>query len=131
MAHQVPIATGAIHHAALNCREVPRAVAFYTDVLGFHEIPRPGFDFDGAWLDRAGCNVTLHLIHDPRNDPPREQINSRVHHLAFRVADIDATMEVLRRHEVRFIEKPLVDFGYRRVFLHDPDGNVIELGEWP
>lgn len=118
------------NHAALNTRDVERAVTFYRDVLGFREVPRPGFSFHGSWLYRDGLGMVLHLIHDADLSPPRERIESRKSHLAFR-ADVDAARMVLRQNGVEFIERTLPDHGYRQLFFHDPDGNVIELGEWP
>ncbi len=125
------IPTGPINHAALNCRDVARSVAFYRDLLGFREIPRPGFDFDGAWLYREGAGVTIHLIQDAKFDPPRDRIDTRKSHLAFSIPDAAHAAAVLRKAGVEFIDRPLVDLGYQRVFLMDPDGNVLELGEWP
>lgn len=29
------------------------------------------------------------------------------------------------------IERVLPEYGYRQLFFNDPDGNNIELGEWP
>ncbi len=125
------IPTGPINHAALNCRDVPRSVAFYRDLLGFQEVPRPGFDFDGAWLYRREARVMIHLIRDAHFDPPRDKIDTRKSHLAFTVPDASHAAAVLRAAGVEFIDRPLVDYGYQRVFCFDPDGNVLELGEWP
>jgi catechol 2,3-dioxygenase-like lactoylglutathione lyase family enzyme len=47
------------------------------------------------------------------------------------VADYDRAVAQLREHGVSFVERVLPDYGYRQVFFHDPDQNVIELGEWP
>lgn len=125
-----PIETLRFNHAALNTRDLQRSVAFYCNVLGFHEVPRPGFSFAGSWLYRDGLGMVLHLIHDAEFNPPCDRIESRKNHLAFR-ADVDLARERLRQHGVPFIERTLPDRGYRQLFLHDPDGNVIELGEWP
>src|SRR5687767_4947344 len=47
----VPFAAARIDHAAVVVTDVARAVAFYRDVLGLTEVPRPPtFDFPGAWL---------------------------------------------------------------------------------
>ena len=37
----------------------------------------------------------------------------------------------LAAHGVRYVEHVLPTYGYRQVFFHDPDGNTLELGEWP
>jgi len=71
------------------------------------------------------------LIHDDRFTPPEDRTNTRRAHLAFRVADIDAAKATLTAHGIRPIERRLPDYGYRQLFFHDPDGNLLELGEWP
>lgn len=125
------IEVGRFNHASLNTTNVPRAVLFYTSVLGFHEVPRPSFSFQGSWLYCEGLGMMLHLIHDERFPSPIESLETRRHHLAFRVDDIDRTRQLLAEHQVEFVERKLPDFGYRQIFFHDPDRNVIELGEWP
>lgn len=126
-----PIPTGRFNHATLNCRQVARSVDFYIGVLGFRQAPRPSFSFPGAWLYRDGLGMMLHLNEDPHFNPPRDTINSRKSHLAFRVEDIDATVDLLGEHGVECVVKTLPDHGYRQIFFLDPDGNVLELGEWP
>jgi glyoxylase I family protein len=125
-----PIETQRFNHAAINARDLGRSVEFYCQVLGFHEIPRPGFSFAGSWLYRDGLGMVLHLIEDANFNPPRDTIDSRKNHLAFR-ADVDIAREGLCQHGVPFVERVLPDHGYRQLFFHDPSGNVIELGEWP
>ena len=43
------IAIHSLHHVSLVVQDLARAKAFYGDVLGLQELPRPPFDFDGAW----------------------------------------------------------------------------------
>ena len=126
-----PIPIARFNHAALNSIDVAASVAFYTEVLGFYEVPRPGFSFAGSWLYSDGLGMMLHLIHDQRFEPSFTRDNTRRHHLAFRVDDIDRTLAQLAEHKVEVIHRRLPDYGYRQLFIHDPDGNLIELGEWP
>lgn len=125
------IDVGPFNHAALNTRDVAASVRFYVEVLGFHEVPRPGFSFAGSWLYREGLGMMLHLIHDERFLSPQPSVETRRHHLAFRVEDFDEAKRRIAAHGVAFVERTLPDHGYRQMFFHDPDGNVIELGEWP
>ncbi|WP_442481799.1 VOC family protein [Aeoliella sp. SH292] len=126
-----PIPLARFNHAALNASDVDASIRFYTQVLGFYEVPRPGFSFAGSWLYSDGLGMMLHLIHDERFVPIATRDNTRRSHLAFRVEDIDLTLELLAQHDIPVIQRRLPDFGYRQLFLHDPDGNLIELGEWP
>lgn len=126
-----PIPVARFNHAAINASDVDASVAFYTQVLGFFEVPRPSFSFNGSWLYSDGLGMMLHLIHDGRFEPIATRDNTRRSHLAFRVEDIDRTLELLAEQEIPVIERRLPDYGYRQLFIHDPDGNLIELGEWP
>ncbi len=122
---------GPFNHAALNTRDLAASVRFYVEVLGFHEVPRPGFSFAGSWLYRDGLGMMLHLIEDQRFLVEKTNIETRGHHLAFRVDDFDEARKRITSHGIEFVERKLPDHGYRQMFFHDPDGNVIELGEWP
>lgn len=134
--------TARFNHAAINCNDKDQSVRFYSQVLGFREVPRPAFSFVGSWLYRDGLGMMLHLIQTDAIDPPLagpavEQaeadaaINSRIRHLAFRVTDVDLALERLDAHGVEYVAKRLPTYGYRQVFFKDPDGNLIEVGEWP
>ena len=125
------IEVGPFNHAALNTRDVAASVRFYTQVLGFHEVPRPSFSFGGSWLYREGLGMMLHLIHDEQFVDSTPAIETRRHHLAFRVDDFDDAKQKMAVHGIACVERKLPDYGYRQLFFHDPDGNVIELGEWP
>lgn len=125
------ISIARFNHAALNASDVEASICFYTQVLGFYEVPRPGFSFAGSWLYSEGLGMMLHLIQDERFVPIATRDNTRRSHLAFRVEDIDLTLKLLAEHGVPVIQRRLPDYGYRQLFLHDPDGNLIELGEWP
>ena len=126
-----PIAIARFNHAAINASDVDASIAFYTGVLGFYQVPRPSFSFAGSWLYSDGLGMMLHLIHDARFEPITARDNTRRSHLAFRVADIEQTLELLAEHDLPVIQRTLPDHGYRQLFVHDPDGNLIELGEWP
>lgn len=124
---------GMMNHVALPTADPDRGARFYVEVLGFVATPRPAFSFGGAWLMRGASGVMIHLIHDETGREVRGvgPINTRGPHLALQVDDYDAAVAGLRRHGVTFVERTLPDYGYRQVFFQDPDGNVIELGEWP
>jgi glyoxylase I family protein len=121
-----------MNHVALPTADPVLAARFYCDVLGFTETPRPSFSFRGSWLLCRDVGVMIHLIHDAAFQPPvDEPINTRHGHLAIRVDDYDLAIRQLRDHGVEFVQRVLPDYGYRQVFFRDPDGNVLELGEWP
>ena len=122
---------GRMDHVALPTSDAARGERFYCDVLGFHTVPRPSFSFDGRWLVHDSVGVMLHLIHNTDLAGKAGTINSMRGHFAIRCADINAAIAVLRERGVEFVERRLPDYGYRQLFIQDPDGNVLELGEWP
>jgi len=96
---------------------------FYVGVLGLKEIPKPKtFDFVALWFD-VGNGQTLHLLQKPRPDTRSPR------HFAFVVPDAKAARDHFRAHGVSIAETgpiPHCD----RFFVHDPDGNRIELIQW-
>ena len=129
----LPILT--LHHVSLPVTDVARAKQFYGGVLELEELPRPLFDFDGAWY-RVG-DRQLHLIHDPHATfRVGRGVDTRDIHLAIRVASFRAAIEHLRArgykpeatdelHRTR--EQPNARAGFPQVYLMDPDRNLIEI----
>jgi catechol 2,3-dioxygenase-like lactoylglutathione lyase family enzyme len=109
-----------IHHVSLNVSDTARALAFYRDVLGLQQLPRPDLGIGGAWLD-AGNGRQIHLIE--ANVP-----GDLGQHVAFRVDDLDGVIAALR--DSGFAVPDAVPVGKTRIrqtFLADPDGNRLEL----
>src|ERR1700724_1953019 len=105
-----------LHHVSINVSDVPAARAFYVGVLGLTErADRPGFSFDGAWLDAGSQQV--HLIE--ADVPP-----SLGQHFALALTDLDAAVAELRGRGVAVTEPVTVGRG-RQAFLTDPAGNRI------
>jgi catechol 2,3-dioxygenase-like lactoylglutathione lyase family enzyme len=109
--------------------DLAKARRFYGDLLGLQEIPRPAFDFPGAWYALGG-GLSLHVIvKDDLAARPVEahRFDIKDPHFALLVDDADATFERLSR-----IGRPVHDFlstptGLRQLFVHDDDGNMIEF----
>ena len=109
-----------IHHVSLNVTDTERALGFYRDVLGLAVLPRPDFSFGGAWLD-AGNGRQIHLI---EADVPADLGQ----HMAFRVSDIDAAVEMLREQGIEVGDpRPVGGTTIMQTFVSDPDGNRIEF----
>ncbi len=122
---------GHFNHIALMTCDAVRCAQFYCNVLGFRLAQRPAFPFEGRWLYRAEAGVMIHLIEDKKFRPPTEPMNTRSHHFAMQSSDVSVDLQLLAEHGVETVERVLPDHGYRQVFFRDPDGNVIEIGEWP
>ena len=108
---------------AMPVGEEDRARAFYMDVLGFDEIPKPPelAKRGGAWF-RAG-KVQLHLGVEAGFRPARKA------HPAFVVSDLDSVLTKVQQagFETNTSQPPLG--GFRRGHVFDPFGNRIELME--
>jgi catechol 2,3-dioxygenase-like lactoylglutathione lyase family enzyme len=111
-----------IDHVSVIITDVERSRRFYCDLLGLKEIARPRtFDFVVVWFDLG--NQQLHLLLKDRPDTlsPR--------HFALRVADIGEARTYFRERGVPIDETTPIP-GADRFFIHDPDGNRIEIIQW-
>ena len=113
------------NHISLHVSDVEKSVHFYTQLLGMKQVPRPDFDFDGAWIS-MGNGLTLHLIAGKNYEP---QAGNRSNHFAFTYPDINALEKEFAGKGVEiFTNKIRVD-GIRQMFIKDPDGYYIEFNE--
>ena len=114
-----------IHHVAIGVTDLERARRFYADGLALEEIPRPAFDFDGAWF-RAGPQQ-IHLIVRPEVAPRGGTLETRGAHLALRVRSYRETLDHLRALGIPSLDRPRNKTPWPQIYVSDPDGNVIEL----
>lgn len=108
---------------AMPAGQEDQARAFYVDLLGFIEIPKPAelLKRGGAWFQSYG--VQLHLGVEADFRPARKA------HPAFLVSDLDSFADKVKEagYETDTSQPPLE--GYKRVHVFDPFGNRIELME--
>ena len=127
----------AIHHVALGATDLERSRQFYREILRLEEIPRPPFDFPGAWF-AAGPSQQLHLIVHPQSTfRTGKELDTRDGHFAVRVASYRQTVEFLRSKGYRegaadlqfqqMILQPHATAGFPQIYILDPDRNVIEI----
>jgi len=112
-----------LNHVALLVSDVGRSCEFYLHVMKLEPIPRPAFDFPGAWF-RLGTNQELHLI-----GGRTEQIVSgnRSNHLALLTDDLVEWEQHFANVRADFQPRKLRPDGAEQIFLRDPDGHAIEL----
>jgi catechol 2,3-dioxygenase-like lactoylglutathione lyase family enzyme len=121
-------------HLSLGTPDLPRAVAFYTEVLGLevaHEFRNDKGERYGVFI-HAGSGSFIELFNDDRaadDHAADHAVVGRFRHFCLEVADIHGAAERLARlgHSTP-IRRGRTD-GILQLFLHDPDGNMIELQE--
>ena len=86
-----------LNHVAIHVADMERSNAFYRDVLRLEPMPRPAFDFPGAWF-RLGLSQELHLI--GRRGPVALMDGNN--HFALRVEDIAAWQKHLEQAGAEF-----------------------------
>jgi catechol 2,3-dioxygenase-like lactoylglutathione lyase family enzyme len=116
-----------LHHVSLAVTDLDRARRFYCDVLGLREIPRPAFDFPGAWFELGDRQLHLIVHTVPRSLRGTTEIDPRDGHFAIRVRSHGETLAHLQDHEVAFRDSPRNATPWEQIHITDPDGNVIEL----
>ena len=138
-------------HVCITCRDLDTSIRFY-ETLGL-KIIEPIRELDEDTLARAmqlprGHLKVLHLA------PPEATSNMfidlvqwldpsstgeaypglnhvGINRLAFRVSDIDATVEALQERGISFLTQKAQSFGQiRTIVTTDPDGVFIQLLEW-
>jgi catechol 2,3-dioxygenase-like lactoylglutathione lyase family enzyme len=111
-----------LNHAIIWVKDVPRALRFYQDGLGFRVIEAmPGY----ARLrsSRGGATLALHATNDRKPPPGTRQVV-----LYFETPRLTETCQRLIRRGVRFDQMPRrMPWGWDHAYLRDPDGHEISL----
>lgn len=127
-----------IGHVHLKVADMERAVAFYTDILGFQVVARMGNS--AAFLSAGGYHHHIGLnVWESKNGAPPPRGTTGLYHFAILLPSRIALAQTLRR---------LLNAGWRidgaadhgvseAIYFRDPDQNGIEIycdrprSEWP
>lgn len=124
------------HHISLTTKDLPRAIGFYENVLGFKRVTRPPFKLDGAWLQNG--TLEIHLIDlalgSFRNS---NAVSSDDVHFAIRITDFESLVSRLAQfgyveglaedNGKRIIIKRSSMAGYHQLYIMDEDRHLIEI----
>jgi glyoxylase I family protein len=125
------------HHVGLTVTDIERAQRWYVDALGLDVVL--AFDLPGGvrgvmLRNDAGAGVELFEVPGAaagvrHADPPTAMRTTGFGHVGFEVDDLDAAHARLVEAGATSVWEPrqAPEPGRRMAFVHDPDGNLIEL----
>lgn len=144
MSQPPPVAVQSFSHVCIGVSDIEASVAFYTAVLGMDVV----FDvaLEGAALAAVtggaaqkgrmvggligAAMVELMWLGAVPGSPSGPHLGYT--NISFRIENLDATYESVRRHHPDVRAEPPVDIGgVRMFFIYDPDGTPLELLELP
>ena len=126
----MPVAAFRVHGVRYQTRDVTRAVAFYTQHLGFELKHQQGDAFANV-----SCRGTDVLLSGPESSGARPLPNGRQqepggwNRLVLAVDDLASVVANMKDRGLTFRSDIVVGPGGKQIQLLDPDGNPIELFE--
>jgi glyoxylase I family protein len=127
-----------LHHVTAITRDLERTTAFYRDVLGLALVREESNPDDPQarhfWFgDAEGSAGTLVSFLEYPELEAQPAGGSSLHHFALAVSsgeELDAWVDYLRSRDVECTD--VLDRGrFRSIYLHDPDGRVVEIASAP
>ncbi len=123
-----------LNHFLVAADDLEATRKFYVDVLGLEEGFRPPFDFAGHWIylgDRAVVHLADHRDYldkvDHVRDGSADAATGPIDHIAFEATGLQDMVETLAKHGVPARHRKVPDVNLHQVFVHDPNGVLIEL----
>ncbi len=117
-------------HVAIKAADLPATIAFYREVLGLAEVPRPPFGFPGAWLGIPGGEALIHLYagERARNADGSVSVGSAaIDHVSLWARGHEAQRARFAAFGLPYRSQPVPATGLAQLFVFDPNGVLIEL----
>lgn len=129
-------------HLGIAVRNIDDALPLYLDVLGGKLIDRYISDVTGVEVHVAALqlgSMHIELLEPTNRESPvarfMRQKGPGVHHVAYRVDNLDRAIEEAKSKGIRFYEETLRinARGRRLIYMHlaSTSGTIIELCEYP
>jgi catechol 2,3-dioxygenase-like lactoylglutathione lyase family enzyme len=115
-----------LDHWNVYCKDLKATVRFYERYVGLKDGDRPPFNFPGAWL-YAGEKPILHLVSETGR---KDHGSGAIDHVAINCENIRGTIAQLKKDKMPFEGRKVPARPLQQVFVHDPDGVMIELNFW-
>lgn len=112
-----------LDHINIRTTDVEALTRFYEEMLGLERGYRPPFQSRGMWI-YGGERPLVHLVEaseEPRQEAPR------INHFAFRATGLRDFLARIEKEGLPHTVNVVPESRQTQVFLHDPDGNRIEM----
>jgi lactoylglutathione lyase len=118
-------------YVGIRVTDLQRSIDFYTKVLGMKvagrsKIPQTIGETVGLQSEKDGFVLELNYYEENSPHNTKYVVGEGLDHLAFKVADLDKTLEETRSAGHRTILEMKADGG-RWAYIEDPDGIWIEV----
>ena len=121
-----------VGHLALKVRDLDKSLNFWRDRVGFQEMHRLKRDNGDTWLVYLRITDTqfLELFPGAATDIAPDEDANGVLHICLDIEDLDVEISRLEKAGIKIVSpiKGGID-NNRGAWIHDPDGNRIELME--
>jgi len=120
----------------LQVFDMPTAIRFYRDILGFQLVVTSGGGEQSDWvlLRRDGIELMLNTAYEADVRPATPDAARIASHadigLFFGCADLDSAYEHFRSQGVQVRPPRVADYGMRQLYVTDPDGYILCF-QWP
>jgi glyoxylase I family protein len=124
----------------LQVFDMPTALAFYCDVLGFEvvshadNVPGPSREFGWCLLRRKGTELMLNTAYDEGERPEAPDPARVAAHgdtcIYFGWEDLDGLYAELREKGVKLNAPKVAPYGMKQLYVTDPDGFGLCF-QWP
>src|SRR5262245_48367441 len=114
--------------ALLQVYDMPTAIRFYRDALGFEVTHKSqeGERFDWALLRLGDAEIMLNTQYEEDSRPDKRNPMHAVAHgdtcLYFGCPDVDGASRHLRAHGIDVDGPTVAPYGMKQLYLKDPDG---------
>lgn len=131
-----------LDHTGIAVRDMQEAIVFYTNVLGGKLVreysnPTPGVASNIAVIEFEDAHIEL-LTPTSEDSPIARFLKQRgkgVHHIAYRVADLDQAIREAKEKGLTFLEDTYrtTPFGRRLIYMNPrhSHGVITELCDYP
>jgi lactoylglutathione lyase len=136
-----------LDHIAISVKDLDRALAFYSGVLGFTVLTRKknldlNVEYASVKADQSVIEIIKPIGLSPSSPKPIKsglagvaecmRMKAGLNHISLRVDDIASVCSMLKSKGVQFLVEPhLTKSGSTFAFFTDPDGILIELIQRP